>query len=817
MPVLDVYTPGGNQLLHDIRIGLRQIKTHPGWALAIILVLAVGIGANTAMFSGFEAWVLRPLDFEAPERLVSLNESQPRLGRYRSSISPPNLGDWMARQSSYEGIAAYRGVQVNLSDEAEPARLVGARIAATLFPLLGKTPVLGRNFTEGEDLPGQPAPVALISDRMWRERFESDPDIVGRTIRLDGATREIVGVMEPFFAFPAWSDVWIPLGLDVDDGARDSRWLRVVARLREGVSLEAADAELATIAESLAQQYPEANRGFSANVISLRREFVPPVIEVALTTSLAAGIFVLLVICANVASLILARAAARSRETAVRAALGASRLRLVRQSIIESLLLAIPAGLLGAGIGVVGVHWMLSYVPVDPPYLFRMGFSAEAGVYTFVVALVAGAVCGLAPVFRSSGSRLFEGLKSGGREAGGKEATRFRSGLIVCELALSTSLLIGALLMVKSFIVLQAVEPGFRSEGVMTTELSLRGVGEDASSEWVALGERLASTIESKSGVETVGLTSQLPAGQSVRTWGLVPQGRPRELGEDSQATVHAVFGDYFGAMGMPVRAGRDFTDLEKRSGGDVAIVSRGLADSLWSDVDPIGRHLRAAGDTESPWLRVVGVVGDVDVGRDMVSFGDIPDVQIYVPYGQTPTAELNVVVRGRGARSALASAMQDALRGAAPGVPFSEILTMDDAIFRVRWVSSFFSRQLILYALLATVIAGIGIYGLTADSLARRTRELAIRTALGAERGSLVRLILREATILGGIGVFLGLGLSLAVTGFASSMFTGVGARDPVIFASVAVAVFAVVVAATVPPARRASARDPISALRTE
>lgn len=460
---------------------------------------------------------------------------------------------------------------------------------------------------------------------------------------------------------------------------------------------------------------------------------------------------------------------------------------------------------------------MLSYVPVDPPYLFRMGFSEDAGVYTFVVALVAGAVCGLAPVFRSSGVRLFEGLKSGGREGGGKEATRFRSGLIVCELALSTSLLIGALLMVKSFIVLQAVEPGFRSDGVMTTELSLRGVGDDASDEWVALGERLAGTIESKPGVETVGLTSHLPAGQSSRTWGLVPQDRARELGEDFQATVHAVFGDYFSAMGMPVRAGRDFTDLEKRGGGDVAIVSRGLADALWSEGRPLGRHLRASGDTDSPWLTVVGVVDDVDIGRDMVSFGEIPDVQLYVPYGESPTAELSVVVLGRGTRSALASAMQDALRAAAPGVPFSEILTMDDAIFRVRWVSSFFSRQLVVYALLATLIAGVGIYGLTADSLARRTRELAIRTALGAERGSLVRLILREAATLGGIGVFLGLGMSLAVTGFAASMFTGVGARDPVIFASVAVAVFAVIVAAAGPPARRATSVDPISALRTE
>ncbi len=806
-------------MIQDIQIGLRQIRARPGWAVAIILVLAIGIGANTAMFSGFEAWVLRPLDFDDPEGLVSLNESQPRLGRDRLSVSPRNLGDWIERQSSFEAVAAFRNDQMNLNDEEEPARLEGTRVSAALFPLLGKSPVQGRNFAETEDRPGQAAAIALISDRMWRERFESDPDIVGRTIRLDGIVREIVGVMEPYFAFPEWSDVWIPLGLDVDDGERSSRWLRVVARRREGVSLEAANAELATIAASLAEQYPEANRGYSAKAISLREEFVPPVIEVALTASLASGIFVLLVICANVASLILARAAARSRETAVRAALGASRYRLVRQNVVEGILLAIPAGLLGAYIGLLGVRSMLSYVPVDPPYLFRMGFSEQAGVYTLLVSLVAGAVCGLAPVFRSSGMRLFEGLKSGGREGGGREATRFRSGLIVTELALSTALLVGALLMIKSFIAMQAIEPGFRTKGVVTTELSLGGEGGDATDDWVALGERLATTIETKAGVETVGLTSHLPAGQSFRTWGLVPQDRPQEPGEDVQATLYSVLGDYFGAMGMAVTAGRDFTDLEKRAGADVVIVSRGLSKSLWGDADPLGRSLREAGTEDAPWLTVVGVVGDVDVGRDMVSFGNIPSVQSYVPYGQSPTSGIHVVVHTRGSATSggVAAAMRDSFRMAAPGLPFSEILTMDDAMFRVRWVSSFFSRQLILYALLATLIAAVGIYGLTADSVARRTRELAIRLALGAERGSLIRLILRDAAVLGCVGVLLGLVLAFALTGFASSMFTGVGARDPAIFSSVAVLVLAVIVVAAVLPARRASGLDPIAALRTE
>ena len=807
-------------MIQDIRLGLRHLIKRPGWALAIILVLAIGIGANTAMFSGFEAWVLRPLDFEGPERLVSLNESQPELGRHRVSVSHRNLGDWIERQRSFVGIGWFQTLQMNLNDEAEPARLDGTRISASLFPLLGKKPFLGRNFNEAEDLPGAASPVVLISHRLWRERFGGDPDVVGRTLRLDGTVREILGVMEPHFAFPAWSDVWIPMGLDVRAGPRGLHWLSVVARLGDGVSVQAASAELSSIAGELAEEYPDTNRGYSANAISLREDFVPPVIEVALAASLSSAIFVLLVICANVASLMLARASARSRETAVRAALGASRLSLARQNIVEGLLLAIPAGLLGAGIGVLGVRSTLAYVPVDPPYLFRMGFSGKAGVYTLIVSIAAGAASGLAPVLRNSGVRLHDALKSGGREAGGREATRFRSALVVGELALSTALLIGALLMVKSFVTLQAVQPGFRTRGVLTAQLSLRGAGGDEAAAWVRSAERLTGRLASQPGVDAVGMSSHTPAGQGYRVWGLEAKDHPRppgEPGEDVHASVYATLGDYFGALAIPVIAGRDFTEVEKRGGGDVAIVSAGLAASLWGRADPLGRLVRATSFDNAPWLRVVGVVGDVDVGRDMVNVGDVPDVQLYVPYGRSPTSQLHVVVHGVRPAADLAAAMRASFRSALPGVPFSEILTMNDAIFRVRWVSRFFSRQLVIYAVLAILVAAVGIYGLTADSVSRRRRELAIRTALGAKRSSLVRLILRETIVLGGVGVGLGLVVASVMTGLASSMFAGVGARDPVVFTAVGFAVLLVIVVAAVVPARQASALDPISALRME
>ena len=536
-----------------------------------------------------------------------------------------------------------------------------------------------------------------------------------------------------------------------------------------------------------------------------------------MTASLASALLVLVIICANVASLMLAQAAARSRETAVRSALGASRAQLVRQSVVEGILLAVPAGWLGAYLGAVGVQSMLEFVPVEPPYLFHMGASAIGGVYTFAISVFAGVVCGLAPVLRSSGARVYDALKSGGRESGGRESRRFRSALVVSELALSTALLIGALLMVKSFLALQAVDPGFRQDGVMTAELSLRGVAENDTEGWVRLAERLVTDLELRPGIERVGVASDLPASPSYRVWGLVARDRTYGPGEDVAATVHGTLGDYFGTLAIPIVSGRDFTELEKRDGGDVVIVSEQLAHTIWGDEDPVERQLKVTGGEEARWLTVVGLAGNVDIGRDMVSFGEIPGMQLYIPYAASPTTRLAVAVYGTAPNSDIASTMREAFRASAPGVPVGEILTMADSVFRLRWVSSFFSRQLVLYAILAMIVAAVGLYGLTADSVSRRTRELAIRTALGAERASLIRLIVVEAVKLGGFGVAVGVVLSLGVTRFASRMLVDVGARDPLVFSSVTVLLLAVVVVAAFVPARRASALDPIRALRTE
>ena len=416
-----------NGILQDLRYAFRHLRQRPLWSGAIILVLAIGIGANTTMFAGFDAWVLRPLDFDQPDQLVAVHETQPALNR-TTGVSPRNLGDWLQQQESFEAIGIFSRHRFNLADEYAPVRLDGTRVSASLFPLLGKHPVLGRSFTEADDQPGQPAAVTLISHQLWERRFGSDPQIVGRTIRLDGRTHEIVGVMEPGFKYPEWADVWTPLGVDVADGNRDNRWLNIVTRLRPETGVESAGAEMRAIAARLEQRYPESNQGWSVDVTGLRQDFVPPVITTALTASLASGILVLLVLCANVASLILAQATARMRATAVRAALGANRWRLIRQSVAEGLLLALPAGALGALFAVLSLRWTLSWVPVDPPYLFAMDtLPLTGGVYTLLVALLAGLVCGLVPVAQSSGANVLNSLKSGPTTGGRRGRSRLGS------------------------------------------------------------------------------------------------------------------------------------------------------------------------------------------------------------------------------------------------------------------------------------------------------------------------------------------------------------------------------------------------------
>jgi putative ABC transport system permease protein len=804
------------RLGQDVIAASRRLLKRPLWSLTVISILALGIGANVAMFSGFDAWVLRPLDFPKPEQLVHVAENHPASGTSWLGVSAPNLADWEAEQRSFQSLGAFTRHTYNVNDTANPVRLEGARISASLFPTLGKTPERGRGFTTAEDVPGRSAAVALISHRLWQTRFEGEPAIVGRTVRLDGRPREIVGVMEPGFHFPEFADIWTPLGAD-PAGDRADRSLSVVGRLRTGVSPAIARQELAAIAGRIAATHPDADEGYSADLRPLRNYFVPDVIDTAVMAALCASLCVLLVICANVASLMLARANARRRETAIRAAMGASRGHLAWLGVVEGLLLAFPSGLLGTLLGVAWQRHIMGWAPVEPPYLFAMTLNLRVGIYTLLVSAVAGIVCGLAPLLGGA-DRVLEALKDGRAVTGeGRTARWGRRVLVVGELTLSTALVAAALLTIRSFVALHEVDRGYRTQGIEEATLSF--AERDSPEERIGQAQRLLSALQEIPAATSVGLTSALPVSPWYVRWDLVPFGEGDGPDKGVAATAHSIAGNYRRALGIPLVAGRDFSEEEvwDRDGADVALVSAGLARKLWGAADPLGRRLRAREGDRGSWLTVVGVVGDVDYGRDMVTMGVIPDVQIYLPYGRLPVTSLAAVASAGTAAGTAASELRRAIQRGAPGVPFSEILPLEQAIFRQRWASGFFSRLLGIYAVAAIIIAAVGLYGLMAETTSRRTRELGVRLALGARRRSIVRLIAGEALRLGIVGVGLGLVLALAVSHLGAAMFPLVDARDPLVFVTVAGALLMVSLIAAALPAWRASGLDATEILRAE
>jgi putative ABC transport system permease protein len=805
-------------LLLDIRFAARLIHNRPTVSAVIVLTLAVGIAANTAMFIGFDAWALRPLPFSEPERLVALVESHPSTGKLEYSVSPANLRDWQEEQQVFSGdIGAYYSATFNFHNRDEPERVPGAVISANLFPLLGIKPELGRSFLESEAQPEGPA-VALIGHTLWKQRFAADPEALGKTFRLDGKVYEVVGVMPPGFKFPRFAEVWTPLTLDPSLVARDQRMLRTVARLSSGVTITDARNQLVAIAERLALSYPESNEGWSADVFGLRDEFVPSTIRVALAASMASGFLVLLIICANIANLMLAQATSRFQETAIRSALGASRWRLVRQLLTESLILALLAGGLGVVLAQQAIDWMMSWVPIEAPYMFTMENDGRALLYTLAISMVTGLVCGLAPIMRSTGRDIFSSLKTGGRRnSETRGGVRLRSLLVVAEIGMSVMLAVGALLVVKSYFNREVVEPGYRIESILTMRLSLTGESFQDPARRTTFLEQALAAIEQHPEVISAGVANHLPESRSgFQRVRLEVAGRPTVRGEEIESTYYAITDGYLDALEIPLLHGRSFSSDEHSEGGDVVLISESLAAILWPDDSAVGRRLRLLGNQQ--WLTVVGVVGTVDPGHRVVGSGTRPRSQLYIPYPEALSPQVALAIH---------TSSQDAFQPAAEirrrlaeidsGVPASGVLTMAQAIREVQWAARYFSKLFSLYAVLALAVAALGVYGVTAESVARRSREMGIRLALGAEPFTLVRMVLKQGLALSGSGVALGIAATLPVTGLLSAMLFAVDAHDPLVFAGVGLLLAAVACLACYLPARRAARINPIETLRFE
>ena len=802
-------------ILQDLRLTLRMARANPTWTLTIVLVLGLGIGGNMTMLASFDAWVIRPLDFAEPERLTALHETQPTLQRSGFAVSPKNLDDWRASLTSVKGIESYTRTMFTLrADEQEAERVPGTRISAGLLPLLGKPPVMGRVFSREEDLPGQPAQVVLISHGLWRNRFHSDPAVLERTLPVDDVPHRIVGVMEEGFKFPEYAELWVPLGVDPAAHGRDRRYLSTIARLRDTATLAQANAEIAALAERIATREPETSEGWSAAAEPLRDEWAPPVIRVAITASSGAAIFVLLVICANVANLVLAKSIARGRETALRAVLGATRWRLVRQTITETTVLALLGGLIGGPLGVLSTRLMMGMVPVDPPYLFEFRYDHRALLYTLALSFLAGAVSVTAVVTRMTRGSLFDVLRSGARSGENRRTARLR-GLLVCgEVALSTALVVAAVLMVKSFVQERDTDYGYERDNILTARVALTGITYGDADARRAYLDRATAALRELPETELVGAVDELPASPNRRT-SLHPEGETARRGEEVIASHHRIGGDYLASIGVAILSGRGLRPAEIRDGADVALVSQRLAAELWPGQDPLGRRLRRDNRAEGTWLRIVGVTADVDPGDNMVEQGSVPKQQIYVPYASDPSSDPAFVVRSRLPMAPLAEAVRKQLRSIGPGVPISSVQSMADAIDEKHWVDRFFSQLLSAYAVLAVAIAAIGVYGVTAESVARRRGEMAVRMALGARSRDLQRLVVSQGAQLGVLGIGIGLALALAMTRFGEAMLRGVSATDPGVFGGVGLLLIAIVIAANWLPARRAAGTDPADALR--
>jgi putative ABC transport system permease protein len=809
-----------HDLTADVRYAARALRHAPSFTLVAVLTLALGIGANTAIFSVVYGVLLRPLPYAHPESLVSVWDGGHSLAEF------VGVRD---RNRTLVATAAYRDrVGIGLSGDAEPVQLAGAQVTADLFRVLGKSPALGRGFTTGEDLPGNGA-VVVLSDALWRARFGADPSIIGRTIELDGAAHTVIGVMPPGFWFPRReTQLWVPLSLDA--GHAGPFWGSyghfIVGRLRPGVRRQQSRADVRAIAEQLRVENPvwrPSERYYfqGLDVIPLDRRIVEGGSRRFLLVLLGAVGMVLIIACANVANLLIARGAARERELSLRAALGAGRLRLIRQLMTESVVLAAAGGLVGLGFAFAGVRALLSLLPPDTPRLGDVSVSGGVLAFTDGLALAAGIIFGLTPALRLSRPDLVGSLGEGASRGGsGRQHRRLAAGLVVGEIALAVVLAVGAGLLLKSFARLLAVDPGFRTEHIVTARVSppkARWSSPGFAVQAPAMADRqrvfygqLLERVRAEPAVADVAVTNQAPfekTNDAIAMWvdGYTTDQNSLEVMNDRRVSP-----GFFRAMGIPLLEGRGFTAADREDAPLVAVIDAATAAKYWKGSNPIGGRMHYPWPG---WITIVGVVGTAKT-NDLT---DQPQPTFYVPFAQYPQADMTVVARTTGDAVMALGTIRAAVHEVAPDVPVSEERTMSqriaDSVARPRFVADL----LLAFGGLALLLGAVGTYGLVAYNTQRRTRELAVRMALGARARDVLWAVVREGAILGGGGVLAGLALALALTRFLRSLLFEVSATDPPTFALVACVLGAAALLASYLPARRATRLDPMIAIRAE
>ena len=812
--------PWVENLLMDVRYGLRMLRKSPGFTAAAVLTLALGIGANTAIFSVVNGVLLVSLPYAKPEQLVSVT------GSY-----PPGAFVAMREQVRTMDVAAYaEGHEFNLTGHGEPLRLAGTLVSAELFSILGARPELGRTFFHGEDIPGRDKYV-ILSHALWQQRFGSDPTVVGRSIELEGMSREVVGVMPADFRFPSpKTQIWIPLHNDPRNvyeywaGILAGDFMPVIGRLRPGSTLAQARAEIRTFQLHVGALFPwkmPASWNADVSVVPLQNGMVADV-RARLLMLLGAVGLVLLIACTNVANLTLSRAATREKEIAVRAAMGAGRHRIVAQLLTESVLMALLGAVLGLVLAKEGLSSLKALLPADTPRLAEVQIDWRVLAFTGALAILTGLLFGLAPALHTSRAALTESLKAGGRGAAVSISQRLRSGLVVAEIAFAVLLVIAAGLLIRSFWMLSHVNPGFRAERILTARITPDQVFCNDPLRCMAFYRNVLEQVKAFPGVSGAALVNTLPLGGRVSKRSVELQGRVRAQGDPAPLFwLDIVSPDYFRVMGIPVSSGRGFTDADV-AGAPVIVITAETARRFWPNQNAVGKHVRLLDDKD--WRAIIGVTPDVrayDLQRNVPSW---INGTAYVLYNQSATledrripAEMTIAIRTASDDSQIEAQLRASVAAANPEVPISEVKAMRAVLSEATATPASTTLLFVAFAGVALLLGMVGIYGVLSFLVAKRTQEIGIRVALGAQRGDLLWLVMKEGAKFFLWGITFGLGGAFLLTRLISSELYGVSPLDPITYVAVSVVMAVITMLACYVPTRRAMRVDPMVALRYE
>jgi predicted permease len=811
-------------LWQDLRYAARVLLKNPSFTFIAIITLTLGIGANAAIFTLINAALLRPLPYEDAEQITVLATTRRDTGEARSN-SYPDFADWRDQNTTFEQLAAYTSASFSLTQDGEPERVSGELVSADYFPLLRVGAASGRTFLPEEDRTPDTHRVAVVGHGLWQRRFGGRAELVGQTIQLNAASYTVIGIMpEGFRGVSDRAEIWVPILMVSsvnrvgDLQVRESRWHSVIGRLKQGVTLAQSQAEMDAITSRLEQAYPISNNNRGARVTLLHERYFGN-LQLMLWVLLGAVVCVLLVACANVANLQLQRAAGRASEIAVRLALGATPRRLTQQLLTESLLLA----LIGGGLGVLLAFWSVDFLiklsPINFPSFVKLTVDWRVLGFSLLISVLTGVVFGLAPALQATKVSLNEALKAGGRNmAGGLGRNRLLNSLVVSEIALALTLLVGAGLMIRSLQRLQAVDPGFTSEGVSTMQVSLpvQAYGQE---QIVGFVGQLRERLQTVPGAQSVAVASDLPLCGTTSGGPVELEGQPTTAtGGETRMFRHRVTPGFFSTLGIPLIRGRDFTDADHAQALGVVIISEAMARRYWPGEDPIGKRIREDSRgvaTPAPWLSIVGVVGEVQYRGLPKNPNSDPDV--YFPWLQVPTRDMYLAVRSDVDTDNLVAALRAELKKLDAGLPVYGVMTMRERVANQSRQSRFSAWILGIFGALALVLASVGIYSVMSYAVEQRSREIGIRMALGAGQGEVLRMVVGQGMRLALLGVALGVGAALALTQLMKQLLVDMAAADPPTYAVIASALTLIALLACWIPARRATKVDPLVALRSE